>query len=241
MNEIDYVREICNSVLSLRKKHNIRTRMPLAAIKIVALPLNQGLMDIIKDEVNVKDVIFLDTQQIQLNKIIKINFKALGAKVGVKIKNITNSITIGEYKQQLNGDIIVEGLLLEKDQDFTTQIIIAEDGFNKEIEDYSILSNQTIVIVNIISDVELELEGICRDFVRLIQTIRKEHGFNIADKITILYNIDDEMVLNAIAVHSDYIKTQTLCNTILSNKTIKPQTIFNQCKIGIEVKITSEN
>jgi len=215
--------------------------MPLAVIKIVALPLNQWLIDIIKDEINVKDVVFLDTQQIQLNKIIKINFKTLGAKVGVKIKSIANAITIGEYKQQSNGDIIAEGLLLEKGTDFTTQIIIAEDSFNKEIEDYSIISNQTIVIVNITSDVELELEGICRDFIRLIQTIRKERSFNIADKITILYNIDDDMMSNAIAVHSDYIKTQTLCNTILSNKTIKPQTIFNQCKIGIEVKITSEN
>ena len=214
ISQMDITREICGVVLSIRKKHNIRTRMPIKYIKIIGTNLSGDLIEVVKDETNVKDVLFADEKSVKIEKTVKLNFKAIGAKVGSKMNEITNAVKTNNFKIE-NNQMHICGFVLINNEDFTYTNTISQNGYNTATEDYQLTANNAIpVIVCIQSNEELELEGICRDFVRLIQTKRKEQNFEITDKISIKYNTNDDIIKKAITNHLNYIQSQTLCTNI---------------------------
>jgi|GEM_PF-61651 len=240
VTQIDAIREICSSILSLRKKHNIRTRMPLGYVKIFGSgSLSPQMIDIIKEETNVKSVEILSESAVKINKSIKPNFKSLGAKVGNKMNEIIAAIKQSNYKMLADGNIEACGFLLANNVDFTSSNNIDESTYNQTTEDYALAGSNLAVIISTIATKELELEGICRDFVRLIQTMRKERGLNITDKISITHNINDEIVLEAIKIHETYIKTQTLCQNITANPTLPTTTPFAELQIGLQIGLAN--
>jgi isoleucyl-tRNA synthetase len=111
-DKMDIVRKICSSVLFIRKKHNIRTRMPLEYIKIVGLKhaIFHDFEDIIKNETNVKSIFFIEFNNIKIEKTAKLNFKSIGTKFGNNVSQITSLVKASKWTQNNDGDVIIGDL-----------------------------------------------------------------------------------------------------------------------------------
>jgi isoleucyl-tRNA synthetase len=224
--------ETSSLVLSLRKKVNIKVRQPLQKVLIPVLNSNMKeqlskIEDLIKSEVNVKEIEYLTETEGFINKKIKPNFVALGKKLGSKMKAV--SAGLSKFSQH-------EISQLEKDGEFTLTIdgepltlkaneveITAED-----IPGWSVASKGTLTIALDISITEaLKQEGVAREFVNRIQNIRKDSGFDLTDKINITI-LQNESLATSINQYKNYICAEILADSI---------SFSNELAHGIEIEV----
>ncbi|MDR0229019.1 MAG: isoleucine--tRNA ligase [Flavobacteriaceae bacterium] len=209
---------ISSLVLSLRKKEMIKVRQPLQRVMIPILDEKQrkeieAIADLIKAEVNVKEIELLDDASGILVKQIKPNFKTLGPRFGKDMGLIAKEI------QQFDQTQIAE---LERNSEIT--LMISEKSVNLTLSDVEITSQDiegwlvandsgiTVALDITISD-ELRKEGIARELVNRIQNIRKDSGFEITDKVKIIVQNEKE-IKEAVLANEDYIKSETLTHTL---------------------------
>src|SRR5664280_2543645 len=215
---MDIAQKVSSMILGLRRKVSIKVRQPLARI-MVPVPDKyfrkkfEAVKDLILAEVNVKEVEYIEDTASILVKKIKPNFKTLGPRYGKLMKEIGNAIaaltpqeiavfeTLGTHRVTINGQEIV---LRAEDVE-----IISEDIAGWQVANEGKL---TVALDITVSD-ELRYEGIAREFVNRIQNIRKENGFDVTDKITVLIE-DHEFVSEAVIRHSAYIASQTLATAV---------------------------
>ena len=210
---------ISSLVLSLRKKEMIKVRQPLQKVMIPVLDEDQraqieAVSDLIKAEVNVKEIVLLDDASGVLVKQIKPNFKALGPRFGKDMGLISKEIQ-GFTADQINA----------LDKDGSLEIVIAGNTVILSIEDVEITSqdiegwlvanaNGITVALDITISEELKQEGIARELVNRIQNIRKDSGFEVTDKIKVQLQRDG-LLEEAILKNEDYIKSETLTSELV--------------------------
>ena len=210
--------DVCSLVLSLRKKVNIKVRQPLQ--KIMVPVLNPGMKtqlekieDLIKAEVNVKELVYITETEGVISKKIKPNFKALGTRLGAKMK--AAGAAIGNFSQQ---DIAT----LEKDGQFSfildnEELTVALSDVEITAEDipgWSVASKGSLTVaLDITLTDELKQEGEAREFVNRIQNIRKESGFDLTDRIFVTV-LESENLRESIIKYNDYICREILADTI---------------------------
>ena len=210
---------ICSLVLSLRKKEKIKVRQPLSKIMIPFSSENEKkeileISELIKSEVNVKEVELISNSSGILIKKVKPNFKSLGPKLGkklsavmAKIKTLSDSeIQKIEANKPISITIDSEDIILEP----SDLEIISED-----IEGWLVASeNGVTVALDIQLNDTLINEGICRELVNRIQTLRKESGLLVTDKINL--KIKKDIILEkAIFENQNYILTETLAENLI--------------------------
>ena len=216
---------VSSLVLSLRKKEMIKVRQPLQKVMIPVLDENQraeieAVSDLIKAEVNVKEVVLMDDASGVLVKQIKPNFKALGPRFGKDMGLISKEI------QNFSQDQINQ---IEKDGNL--EIVVSGKNINLTSEDVEILSqdipgwlvanaNGITVALDITITDELRNEGIARELVNRIQNIRKDSGFEVTDKI-IVHIQNNEEIEQAVAANLSYIKSETLTNELLFKENLE--------------------
>lgn len=205
-------------VLSIRKKVNIKVRQPLQKLMIPVLdPAIESRLrkveDLIKNEVNVKEIVYITETEGVINKKAKANFKTLGAKLGGKMKSAAaiinnldqHQISIMEREQKLS--ISVEGeeiVLLPEDME-----IIAED-----IPGWSVANKDNLTVALDISiSTELQDEGNAREFVNRIQKIRKDADFELTDRILVRMEKNENLNTSIINFYS-YICAEILADNI---------------------------
>jgi isoleucyl-tRNA synthetase len=210
---------VSSLVLSLRKKEMIKVRQPLQKVMIPVLDAVQraeieAVSDLIKAEVNVKEVVLLDDASGILVKQIKPNFKTLGPRFGKDMGLISNKI---------QGFSPVEIAKLERDNEL--EIDIAGKSIILTLADVEISSQDiegwlvanangiTVALDITISD-ELRKEGIARELVNRIQNIRKDSGFEVTDKIVVKMEKNTQLEA-AVAANLDYIMSETLTKTLV--------------------------
>jgi len=217
-SKINYAQRISSLTLSLRAKEKIKVRQPLNKIMV---PVNnneqksqiEAVSELIKREVNVKNIEFIEGNSDLLIKEVKPNFKTLGPRFGSEMKEIAT---------------VVKNLTSEQIQDLENRskidLIINKKNVIFDITDFEILSNDiegwlvahegniTVALDITIND-DLIDEGISREIVSRVQTIRKESGFEVTDRIKI-FILQDERISRAINNNIDYIKSETLANSI---------------------------
>lgn len=212
---------VSSLVHSLRKTHKIKVRQPLQRILIPVLSEStreqiRHVEDIIKSEVNIKSIEYIDDDSGILKKKVKPNFKALGPKYGKDMKLIAEGIN------QLSAENLK---VLEKEKQFlipNSQFLIALEDVEIQTEDvpgWLVASDKGITValdINI-SD-ELRQEGIARDFVNRIQNYRKDTGFEVTDKISIKLLNNNEALTAAVEANREYIsqEVQALSLEVLS-------------------------
>ena len=209
---------ISSLVLSLRAKEKIKVRQPLQKIMI---PVNSpaqreeilAISDLVKHEVNVKEVELLEDASDILVKQIKPNFKVLGPRFGKDMKLIANSIQklqandIKQIEEKGGLDIEINGKSIRlqfDDVEITSQ----------DIEGW-LVANQgamTVALDVTISE-PLRAEGIARELVNRIQNLRKDSGFEVTDRIEVFLQAD-ENIENAIKLNLEYIKIETLTDEL---------------------------
>ncbi|SEH64011.1 Isoleucyl-tRNA synthetase [Paenimyroides aquimaris] len=209
---------VSSLVLSLRKKEMIKVRQPLQKVMIPVLDENQkaeieAVADLIKAEVNVKEVELLSDASGILVKQIKPNFKALGPRFGKEMGNIAKAIQ--NFSQEQIGEI-------EKNNEISLEIsgnvvkLTNEDVeiSSQDIEGWLVANaNGITVALDITITDELKKEGIARELVNRIQNIRKDSGFEVTDKIKIKM-LQNAVVEEAVKANIDYIKAETLTESL---------------------------
>ncbi|RED24654.1 isoleucyl-tRNA synthetase [Flavobacterium cutihirudinis] len=210
---------ISSLVLSLRKKEMIKVRQPLQKVMIPVLDESQraeieAISDLVKAEVNVKEIELLDDASGILVKQIKPNFKALGPRFGKDMGLISKEIQaftaeqINQLDKQGTLDIVISGnnvTLSLEDVEITSQ----------DIEGWLVAnSNGITVALDITISEELKNEGIARELVNRIQNIRKDSGFEVTDKIKVQIKRDG-ILENAVSKNEDYIKSETLTDDLV--------------------------
>jgi isoleucyl-tRNA synthetase len=210
---------VSSLVLSLRKKEMIKVRQPLQKVMIPILDENQraeieAVSDLIKAEVNVKEIELLDDASGVLVKQIKPNFKVLGPRFGKdmgliakEIQNLTaeqiNELdTKGELEFVISGNSII---LTSDDVEISSQDIPGWLVAN---------ANGITVALDITLTEELINEGIARELVNRIQNLRKDSGFEVTDKIKVHLQPSDGLE-KAVAANENYIKSETLTETLV--------------------------
>ncbi len=216
---------VSSLVLSLRKKEMIKVRQPLQKVMIPVLDEAQraeieAVSDLIKAEVNVKEVQLLDDASGVLVKQIKPNFKTLGPRFGKdmgliskEIQNFTpeqiNEIDAkGELSLVISGNSIT---LTAQDVEITSQDIPGWLVAN---------ANGITVALDITISEELKQEGIARELVNRIQNIRKDSGFEVTDKIKVQLQRSGELE-QAIKNNEKYIMSETLTQELVFEDEVK--------------------
>ena len=212
--KMENAQTISSLVLSLRAKEKIKVRQPLYKIMIPIDSKEQkeeilAVSDLIKHEVNVKEIDLLEDASDILVKQIKPNFKTLGPRFGKDMKLIANAINnftqedINIIEQNGSIDIEINGKIINlgrEDVEIKSQDIegwlVANEG------------SLTVALDVTITD-DLRQEGIARELVNRIQNLRKDSGFEVTDRIDVVLQTEDNIV-NAVNTNLEYIKTETL-------------------------------
>lgn len=236
---MDMAQRITSMVLALRRKVNVKVRQPLAQIMIPAVDERQkqhiaAVADLIKTEVNVKELNFVEGQGILVKKV-KCNFRVMGKKYGKLMKDVAakmnglNQEEIAAFEQSSKFEFDLQGENIVVD--VADVEIISEDipGWLVSNE-----GNLTVALEVELTD-DLRKEGMARELINRIQNIRKETGFEITDRIvvTIAPNAETEAAIEAFG---ELIKTQVLANDIVTAENDGTEVEFDEFKLNIKVQ-----
>jgi len=229
-SKMEKAQNISSLVLSLRKKEMIKVRQPLQKILIPTLSEAEkaeilAVANLIKHEVNVKEIEFIDDASGILVKQIKPNFRTLGPKFGKQMKDIAaviNDFTqqdIQAFERQGTKEITLAGQTLTLD---LTDVEIT----SQDIEGWLVASSSTGLVVALDATItdELRAEGIARELVNRIQNLRKDTGLEVTDRIRILLQHQDTLE-QAVRANEAYIKAETLANEILFADTLQGEEV----------------
>jgi len=205
---------ISSLVLSIRQKEKIKVRQPLQRIMIPVLDEKdkediEAVSELIKSEVNVREIQLLDDASGILVKRIKPNFKTLGPKFGKDMKQIAQVVNAFSQddiqKIEQNGELSIQ---LEN-KSIILQLQDVEIS-SQDIEGWMVAtSGRLTVALDVTINEDLRNEGIARELINRIQNIRKDSGFEVTDKIAIKI-LKDGFIEVAVQNNIDYIKTETL-------------------------------
>lgn len=237
--------DVSSMVLALRRKVNIKVRQPLQTIMVPVVDAHQqesieAVKNLILNEVNVKDLKFVDNAAGILVKRIKPDFKKLGPRYGKIMKSLAAAI------QGMNQEDI---MAFEAAGTFTLNV----EGQEATIEraDVEIISEdipgwlvanegRLTVALDITVTEELRKEGLARELVNRIQNLRKSNGYDITDKITVTVLSSDEMD-EAIKEYNEYIANQVLAVSVeITDHAISDATVLDFEDFNLSVRIEKE-
>lgn len=224
-SRMEKAQTVSSLVLSLRKKEMIKVRQPLQKVMIPVLDEKQqaeieAVSELIKAEVNVKEIELIDDASGVLVKQIKPNFKVLGPRFGKDMKLVSNEINKFSQEEintiEKNGSIDVE--ISGKSITLTTEDV---EVSSQDIEGWLVANaNGITVALDITITEELKNEGIARELVNRIQNLRKDSGFEVTDKIKVHLQAN-ETLQNAVNANEGYIKSETLTEELIFESEVK--------------------
>ena len=214
---MDVAQRITTIVLALRRKESIKVKQPLQTLMIPPVDNAQreaieSVKQIFLQEVNVKDVKFVEGQGVLIKKV-KCNFRTMGKKFGKLMKGVAAAM-----------DTLTQEQIAQLETQGTIGITVEEQALTVEAEDVDIISedipgwlvgnegNLTVALDITLTD-ELRNEGMARELVNRIQNIRKKSGLEITDRIRVQIE-PNETASKAIEAFGDYVARQVLADSI---------------------------
>lgn len=233
---MDLVRDVCSLGRFAREEANIKVRQPISSL---ILPKSDqliigDLLKVIEEELNVKEVKFMSDMTEYLEYIVKPNFKVLGKSLGSKIKELQETLqklTSAEISKISESGLTIklsgEDFLLDNEN--TIISIKQKEGYA------STSNNRTIVVLETELTEELILEGLAREFVRKVQSLRKDADFVITDHIKIYYN-GTASVEKMLTLYKDYIMGEVLGEELLKDISLTEKCMLNEEEAFIKVE-----
>ena len=236
--------DVTSMVLALRRKVNIKVRQPLQCIMIPVVDEEQrahieAVKALIMSEVNVKDIKFVDGAAGVLVKKVKCDFKKMGPKFGKQMKAVAAAVAEmsqeaiaeleknGSYTLQLDGtDVLVEATDVEIFSEDIPGWLVANEG-------------KLTVALDVTVTEELRREGIARELVNRIQSIRKSSGLEITDKIKITLS-KNQQTDDAVNEYKDYICNQVLGTSLTLTDEVENGTELNFDDFSLYVSVVKE-
>ena len=236
--------KITSMILALRRKVNIKVRQPLQQIMVPAVDDEQrkhieAIAELVKNEVNVKELNFIEGDGILVKKI-KCNFRTLGKKYGKLMKEIANKVntltqedileierSLKEKANYVLGVIAEQEVILEKED---VEII------NEDIPGWLVANEGNVTVaLEVELTEELLQEGLARELINRIQNMRKDNGLEITDRIDI-WVAEHEKMNAAIEHYGEYIKGQVLADNITIAANDGEEVDFDDFKLNIKIQ-----
>lgn len=237
---MELAQQITSMVLALRKKERIIVRQPLQRISIPVTDESmklaiEAVKQLILEEVNVKELEFVEGNM--LEKKVKCNFRIMGKKFGKLMKAV--SAVVAEMSQAQIAELETVGCV-ELSVEEAPVVIEREDVeiVTDEIPGWTV-ANEGVLTVALdltITDA-LKCEGLAREIVKRIQTYRKESGFEITDRINIIFQTDAELEA-AVTAYGDYINGQVLAESFIFAPAVDQPEVLEILDKKVEVSIT---
>lgn len=215
--KMDLVRNLVTLGRASREAVKIKVRQPLKEVVIDGKYEEQigDLVPLIKEELNVKELVFEKDLSQFMNFSLKPNYKVAGPILGSKIKSFAkalNELNAHEAVEKLESGqkliLNLDGEDTEIVKDYVLITITAKEGFDVAME------NNLFVILDTTLTQELINEGYAREFISKVQQMRKNNGYEVLDNINIYYDGSDE-IKAAIEEYEEYIKSETLARSIV--------------------------
>ncbi|MFC1721389.1 isoleucine--tRNA ligase [Patescibacteria group bacterium] len=233
-DQMDAVLKIVRLTRAIREKEQVGIRQPLTSVRISGLEVrDEELEKQITEEINVKSLSYMNSADLEkyATKEIKPNYKILGTKYGAEIPKIEAAVKTA-YEITSEGDLKAGEFTLSPEE-FSEQFS-AKEGFGVAEE------GSVAVVLDLNVTPELELEGLAREIIRVIQDMRKEMDYNVADRILVEWTTSDSKVKKVFDNPKlrDYIGREVLATEILETKIsdrispdLEKETKFNGSKI----------
>ena len=224
IKEMDFIKTIVSLGLAIRKQKNIAVKQPLSSINIVVHDADkkniENNRDIILEELNVKNIGFIDNIESIAKKIAKPNARLIGPKFGKDVQEIINKAKNGDFEISEDRIIVDKKWELSKDECEISYVSI-----NKEEE----IKEENGIIVSLDTKIteELKNEGYIREIISFINKLRAEKNLSIKDKIDIKYSTDSEVLKSVI--NDNIAKIQQL---VLANNIIEEENKGEVCEVG---------
>lgn len=211
--EMDLVREVCSNAHSIRKALGLRARLPLAELVIAApqAPRLAPYLDLIADEVNVKKVTLTTETGEYSTETLGVIPSAIGPRLGQDTQKVIRSSKSGNWNLDENGRITVADIELYQGE-YELRLKPNDPDSSRVLSDL-----KSLVVLDTALTLDLELEGVARDIVRLAQNARKESNFHISDRIDLVIAIDDDpenRISQALDAYSELISSSVLARNL---------------------------
>ncbi len=230
---MDLVRDLISLGRNVREQERIKVRQPLSKVVLDAKnkKILTGLDDLIKEELNVKEIVFEKDLSKYMNFSVKPNFKEAGKVLGNRMKDFVKfleGLSLSEINSVREGNTI-------KFEDFDIDLSLVDiKSLAKEGMCASLYGSNFVILDTKLTPKLIE-EGLAREIVSKVQNMRKEKDFEIENRIKLYYNGDEE-IDNVFKNCEDYIKDETLSIEIIKDKSIKESYKVNDKEIYLDVE-----
>lgn len=180
VDTMDAIRAVCSAASSVRKSHKLRNRLPLPKLT-VAVPGSARLAefaDIIRDEVNVKEVELTDDVDAVGTFEVVVNAKVAGPRLGKDVQQAIKAVKAGDYTRD-GEQVVAAGVALHPGE-FTERLVAADPASTAQVDDQG-----GLVVLDMTLTPELEAEGWAADVIRGLQDARKAENFAVSDRISV--------------------------------------------------------
>ena len=235
--KMDLVRDLISSGRYVREETKIKVRQPLSEALLDSKneSIIGNLSDLIKEELNVKEIKYVSNLNEYMNFTVKPNFKLVGRIFGKNINvfaNKLNDLEVSDINKLQNNEtipMVIDDTNYEIDLSMVDIRISSKEGFN-----VGTINNEFIILDTTLTD-ELIMEGIARETISKIQQLRKTNDFNVVDRIKVYYNGDNEFT-TALNKNIEFIKNETLAKEFILDENLTESFDINDHDVKLKVE-----
>ena len=235
--KMDLVRDLISSGRYVREETKIKVRQPLSEALLDSKneSIIGNLSDLIKEELNVKEIKYVSNLNEYMNFTVKPNFKLVGRIFGKNINvfaNKLNDLKVNDINKLQNNEtipMVIDDTNYEIDLSMVDIRISSKEGFN-----VGTINNEFIILDTTLTD-ELIMEGIARETISKIQQLRKTNDFNVVDRIKVYYNGDNEFT-TALNKNIEFIKNETLAKEFILDENLTESFDINDHNVKLKVE-----
>ena len=235
--KMDLVRDLISSGRYVREEAKIKVRQPLSEALLDSKneSIIGNLSDLIKEELNVKEIKYVSNLNEYMNFTVKPNFKLVGRIFGKNINvfaNKLNDLEVSDINKLQNNEtipMVINDTNYEIDLSMVDIRISSKEGFN-----VGTINNEFIILDTTLTE-ELIMEGIARETISKIQQLRKTNDFNVVDRIKVYYNGDNEFT-DALNKNIEFIKNETLAKEFILDENLTESFDINDHDVKLKVE-----
>jgi isoleucyl-tRNA synthetase len=202
---MDLTRAVCSAALSLRKARALRVRLPLATLTVAHQDAGtlRAFADIVKDEVNVKDLVLSGDPASLGTSTLTVNPRVLGPRLGKQVQEVIRAVKAGDWS--VSGETVTAGGVTLAAGEYELKLTAADPDSTMALPG----TDGGLIALDPRVTPELAAEGTARDVVRVVQTARRDAGLAVSDRITLVIGADGATA-DAVRAHAAFIAGETL-------------------------------
>jgi len=233
---MDLARDVCSSTLSLRKVHQLRVRQPLSSLVVASSRAEKlaNFVDIIKDEVNVRNVVLSPNVDEHARRELVVTPAALGPRLGADTQKVIRAVKQGDWS--IEATRVVAGGVELREGEYSLTLVATGAG---ERASTALHDGSGIVVLDLLVDDDLQREGVARDVIRLVQQARRDADLHVSDRIRLTLGMPDE-VAAAVRAHEAMLKHETLAREVVfgavGSGTAAPNTSLDDVPLFVGVE-----